>query len=247
MALGIHQSWLLPLLLAYVMPSWGVLKRYANQRDELTLSSLKAEGVATAAPAFARDIATQLGVSWLGGELSLNAMLAVRFPGRCKLELTSPDSMQVIGVSVSQGKVRSDKESRPALEALVEHACALLAMKSTEEGATRETLMRQLSAHKIDARQVSLARFEGTVSYVLGSRDEGQPQLWVYKDSFLPSRLRVTDKDGTAWDIRLVDYGSQATGEVWPRVMEVYKGQELQLRVMLLSAQPKADLSAVKF
>ena len=67
------------------------------------------------------------------------------------------------------------------------------------------------------------------------------------KDRFLPSRLKYTDAAGAAWDVRFSDYSSQATGEIWPRVLEVYKGNEPQLRVMVLNANAKADLSTVKF
>jgi hypothetical protein len=85
------------------------------------------------------------------------------------------------------------------------------------------------------------------VSYLIGQKAEGQPQLWVYKDRFLPSRIRFTDEAGVAWDVRLSDYGSQATGELWPRVMEVLKGGESQLRVMILNADSRADVTSVKF
>jgi len=78
------------------------------------------------------------------------------------------------------------------------------------------------------------------------AKAEGEPQLWVSKDRFLPTRLRFNEGT-TAWDVRFSDYTSQATGEVWPRVLEISKGNEPQLRVMVLSADNKADLSQVKF
>ena len=128
-----------------------------------------------------------------------------------------------------------------------EQACALLSIKSGDEGATRDALVRHLASLKVDTRVVSLARFNGTVSYLVGQKADGQAQLWVYKDRFLPSRLKFTDEGGTAWDVRFSDYTSQATGEAWPRVIEVLKGNEPQLRVMILNADLKADLTNVKF
>jgi hypothetical protein len=237
---------LLALIAAYIMPSYGVLKRYANQRDELTVSSLKAEGVAAVSPALARDVSTLLGVTWNSGELMLNASLAVRFPGRCRLELSSADSTKTVAAVSAGGKTRTEGGELAALQVAVQQACALLAVKSGDEGATRENLLKHLSSLKVDTKSISLSRFNGSVSYLVGKPD-GAAGLWVYKDRFLPSRLKFSDEAGTAWDVRLSDYTSQATGDAWPRVIEIYKGNEPQLRVMVLNANTKADLSAVKF
>lgn len=238
---------LLALITAYIMPSYGVLKRYANQRDELATTQLKAEGVAAVAPVLARDVAGLLGVTWNSGELMLNASMAVRFPGRCRLELSSPDSTRTLAAASSGGKVRAEGGELAALQLAVQHACAVLAVRSGEDGATREAVLKHLAALKVETKTVSLARFAGTVSYVIGQRADGQASLWLYKDRFLPSRLKFTDEGGAAWDVRFLDYTSQATGEAWPRVIELYKGNEAQLRVMVLNANTKADLSSVKF
>ncbi len=238
---------LLALVVAYIMPPSGILKRFANQRDELTVSSLKAEGVASVSPALAREVAGLMGVSWVSGELMLNASLAVRFPGRCRLELSSPESTKVVTAISANGKRRSEGGEVPALMAALNQACAVLSLKSGDEGATREAVAKHLASLKVDLKQASLARFNGSVSYVIGQRAENQAQLWVYKDKFLPSRIKFADDSGTEWDVRFSDFTSQATGEMWPRVLEVYKGNEAQLRVMVLNANAKADLSHVKF
>lgn len=238
---------LVGLLLAYIMPSYGVLKRFANQRDDLSVSSFTAGGVAAVSPAIAKDVAGLLGTTWNSGELTLNASLSVRLPGRCRLELSSPDSTKVLLSTWASGKQRNEGGELEPLRIAVEHACALLSQKSGEEGATRDALARHLTGLKVDMKQTSLARFYGSVSYLVGQKLEGQPQLWVYKDRFLPSRLRYTDAAGTQWDVRFSDYTSQATGDAWPRVIEVYKGNEPQLRVMLLNADLKADLTNTKF
>lgn len=237
----------LALVLAYIMPSFGVLKRMANARDEVNTAGFKAEGVAQVSPVLAKDVAGVLGTTWNSGELSLNASLSVRFPGRCRLELSSPETTKSLVATWANGKKRVEGGELPALAVAVEQACALLSLKSTEEGATRDAISRHLTSLKVDQKNIMLARFNGTVSYLIGTKAEGQAQLWVYKDRFLPSRLKFTDEGGTPWDVRFSDYGSQATGEVWPRVLEIMKGSEPQLRVMILSADLKADLSAVKF
>jgi hypothetical protein len=241
------KSLLAALIVAYIMPSYGVLKRFANQRDELTTTAMKAEGVAAVSPALAKDVAALLGTTWNSGELNVNASLSVRFPGRCRLELSTPESTKMLVATWSGGKRRSEGGEVPALNVALEQACALLSQKSGEDGATRELLSRHLTSLKVDQKNVMLARFNGTVSYLIGQKADGQASLWVYKDRFLPSRLKFVDDAGTAWDVRFSDYTSQATGEVWPRVIEVVKGNEPQLRVMILNADLKADLSNVKF
>ena len=237
----------LALALAYIMPPYGVLKRFASQRDDLTVSNLKAEGVAAVSPAVAKDVAALMGITWNSGELMLNASLSVRFPGRCRLELTSTESTRVLVAASSGGKVRTEGGEVEALGVALQQACSLLSIKSNEDGATREAVGKYLASIKVDQKQVMLARFNGSVSYLIGQKLEGQAQLWIYKDRFLPSRVKFTDDRGTAWDVRFSDYTSQATGEIWPRVLEVYKGAEPQLRVMVLNANTKADLSNVKF
>jgi hypothetical protein len=235
------------IVVAYIMPSYGVLKRFASQRDDLTVSNLKAEGVAAVSPALAKDVSSLMGVTWNSGELMLNASLSVRFPGRCRLELSSPESTKILAATSSGGKAKSEGGDVPALLVGLEQACSLLSQKAAEEGATRDVVSKHLTSLKVDLKQVMLARFNGSVSYLIGQKAEGQSSVWIYKDRFLPSRLKFTDESGTAWDVRFSDYTSQATGEMWPRVLEVYKGNEAQLRVMVLNANAKADLSNVKF
>jgi hypothetical protein len=235
------------LVTAYVMPAWGVLKRLANRRDDVSVSSMTAEGVAVVSPALAREAASKLGTTWNSGELNLTATLAVRWPGRCRLELSAPDSTKRLVATTAGGRARSEGAELAAALVAIEQACAVLAVKSTGEGATREQLQKHLAGLGVDTKAVSLARFAGTVAYAVGNRADGQAQFWVYKERYQPARLLFTDQAGAAWDVRFTDYASQATADWWPRVVEVYKGAEPQLRLMVLTADPKADLSATKF
>ena len=120
--------------------------------------------------------------------------------------------------------------------------CPLLAARSGSDVETRATIDRHLAALKIDTRKTSLARFGGQVAYVLGEPVEGRPQLWVYKESFLPARVRYADAAGTAYDVRFLDYGGPATGESFPRTVEVVRGTELVLKFTALKGDPKAKL-----
>lgn len=237
---------LLAVLLAYVMPAASVLKRVAAGRDELTVVAVRAEGQAVVAPALARDVAAALGTGWSQGELPLTAVWSVRFPGRCRLDLSAPDSTRTASAVWAYGKKRTEGVELQAAAVAVEQLCSTLALRSSAEGETRAALERTLAALKVDTRAVSLARFEGSVAYVLGERADTASQLWVYKERFLPARVRVVDADG-AWDVRFLDYTSQATGEWLPRVVEVYRGAELQLRLATLSADGRTALEGVRF
>lgn len=246
---AVMKATLLALVTAFIMPTFGVLKRYAATRDDMSTTQLKADGVAVVSPALAKDVSSLLGVTWNSGELNVNASLAVRFPGRCRLELSSGETTKSIAAISAGGKVRSEGGDVKALGIALEQACAILALKSGEDGATRDNLIKHLQSLKIETRNISLGRVGGSlnsVSYVIGNKADGAPQFWVYKDRFLPARVRF-QQDGAAWDVRFSDYTSQSTGEVWPRVLEISKGNEPQLRVMVLSADTRADLTNVKF
>jgi hypothetical protein len=49
------------------------------------------------------------------------------------------------------------------------------------------------------------------------------------------------------WDVRFIDFTSASVADWVPRVVEVYKGQELQLRLTALTADTRADLESTKF
>jgi hypothetical protein len=237
---------LVALALAYLMPAFSVLKRVASNRDDLSVSSLKAEGFVAVAPVLARQLAPALGMGWTSGELTLSATVQVRFPSRCRVDLMPTSGGKAVTVASANGRRRSEGPALPALEVAVDQLCAVLALKSSSDGESRGALERHLASLKVDTRQVSLGRFEGAVVYVLGEKADGAARFEVYKDRFLPARVRVPDPGG-AWDVRFIDYTSQATGDWLPRVIEVYRGNELHLRLSVLSADGHAALEAVKF
>jgi hypothetical protein len=128
----------------------------------------------------------------------------------------------------------------------VDQLCATLALRSATEGESRGLLERHLASLKVENHKVSLGRFEGSVVYVLGDRGPASPQFSVYKERFLPARVKLTDAAGQ-WDVRFIDYTSQATGDWLPRVIEVYRGDQLNLRVTVLSADGRPALDTLKF
>jgi hypothetical protein len=117
-----------------------------------------------------------------------------------------------------------------ALGAVVEQVCAILGGRSGSESEGRAALERHLDRLKVEARRPYLARVGGQIAYVMGGPSDAQPSFWVYKDSFLPARVHWIDADQAAWDLRLADYSSPLTGELFPRVVELSRNGELALR-----------------
>ena len=134
-----------------------------------------------------------------------------------------------------------------AARVAVDELCAVLSIHSGTEGESKGSLFTHLNALKVDTKQSSLGRFAGTIAFVLGDRAEGSPQFWVYKDRMQPARVRFTDDAKQPWDVRFLDYTSQATGDFFPRIVEVYKGTELHLRLTVLGADTRPELDTLQF
>ncbi len=232
--------------LAFVMPTWSVLKRVANGRDELSTTAVRAEGLLLVAPIDAKAVAAALGTPWESGELKLSATVMMRLPGRCRLDLSSPDTSKTLTFAWANGQRRAEGSTWPAAQALVEELCATLALHSAADGESRQALDRHLQSLKVDLKLTSLARVGNQVAVVVGDRAELAPSFWVYKDKFLPARVRFQDAQGR-WDVRFQDYESQAVGDALPRVAEVAQDGEPRLRLMLLTGDVKAGLDGVKF
>jgi hypothetical protein len=109
-------------------------------------------------------------------------------------------------------------------------------------GRVARQLERHLGTLKIELKKTSLGRFGGQVAYVLGEDGESKPQLWVYKDSFLPARVKFLDGAGQLWDLKLLDYSSPATGEWFPRTVELFRGEEPVFKFTALKADGKAKI-----
>ena len=233
---------LVGLMVAYVLPAYSILRRVAEGRDDLALSALKVEGSAAVAPSSAREVAALMGVEWQSGELMLNFSASMRFPGRCRLELSSTESTKSLVAVSSNGKRRMEGGDLPALQVAVDQICALLALRGAGEGESRVAIEKHLAALKVNTKLTSLGRFRGTVAYVLGDAVEGAPQLWIFKDHFNPARVRFVDDKQAAWDVHFFDFTSQATGQSFPRQVLVNKGLEPVLRLTTLKSDPKPKL-----
>jgi len=229
--------------LAYLLPPATVLKRMAQRREELALASLEVRGTLAVSGDAARALSAAAGLPLSGSELLVPAVLSIKAPGRCRLELFpasgSPDRPFL---SSARGKLAGGKglERVPAVVALVKATCALLGTRPAGSDPGR-AYADELFRLGIPLSDDYLGHMGGRVAYVLGAPPrEKRPQAWIDKQSFQPVRL-VAAFAGPLADVRLLDYGSPVGGDLFPRAVEVYEGGALSLRLTAekVAANPK--------
>lgn len=220
---------------AYVLPGGAILRRLVEAREELHLSGARVEGTLFFSGGAMVELATEL------PEYRTDAVFLLRVPGRCRLDATTPDT-KPLSVTLSQGKRHVDGPAVAALTYAVQEVCALLALRSSSESDARSALEQHLRSLKVDTHDTSLGRVGGQVAYVLGAGKPNDGQLWVFKDSFLPARVRFTDERGAVWEVRFVDFASPATGTWFPRQLEVSRGSELQVRFTTVRGDNRANV-----
>lgn len=230
--------------LAYVLPGGSVLRRMANARNDLHLSTLKVDGTIAFTADALLPAADAVGVPPSGDEVRTDATFSLRLPGRCRLDLLNAGRSRQAVVS-AQGRTRVEGANLPWARAALEEVCALVAVRSGgSEGL--DALYRHLRALGIDTHQTSLGRFGGQVVYVIGSQDGTGPSVQVYKDSFMPARIQFM-RDGQKLDVRFLDYGGPITGAWFPRLVEVYRNDALQLRFSSLRADTRTSFPDTLF
>jgi hypothetical protein len=227
---------------AYVMPSYSILKHMARARESQPFT-MRVEGSVSLAGATVHEAGVALGLPTERPELQVDATLSLKLPGRCRIELSSAEGGKQLADVTAYGKKRAEGPELVPLTIGLQEACALLAERSASDEETRAAYERHIHSLGVKDENTSLARFGGQVAFVLGDTKEEQPQLWIYKDSFQPARIRFADAQGNAWDVRMIDYTSPATGEWFPRTLEVFKGGELQLSFTALKADTRVNLS----
>ncbi len=220
---------------AYVLPGGAILRRLVEAREEMHLVGAKVEGTLALSGGAMGELSTEL------PEYRTDAAFLLRLPGRCRLEATTPDGKPLVVVEAS-GRRRVEGPTVTALGVALGEVCALLALRSASEGDARSALEQHLRALKVDTQKTALGRLGGKVVYVLGGDQAGDGQLWVFKESFLPARVRYTDQKGVAWDVRFSDYASPATGGWFPRLLEVSRGSELEVRFTTVRGDSRANV-----
>ena len=235
---------------AYLLPGPAVLRRLAQRRADLGLSSLEVRGTFVLTGEAARAAAGVTGLQLLGNEISAPATLSIKMPGRCRLELSpldAPESERP-AVVVKQGRisgVRGLDRVAPAA-ALARGVCALLGERPGGPEPARP-YVEELARLGVAIEEVALGRLGGRTAYVIGARpSERRPQASVDKPSFQPLRVISTLASGLH-DVRLIDFGSPTGGDWFPRAVEVYEGAEMRARLTTEKAAANPRISDALF
>ena len=208
----------LALLLAYI-PSAASLLKHAVQRAQ-TLGRT-------------RDV-TLIGNLSVGNDASRPAQLVLRFPLQCRLEDDGGLAVSVKGTPQNPADV-AEGPSGPPLK-LLQLACPFLAYRGIRAEEAPDALRAAARAAGADiGAGAGIERLADRVAYVLGAtpHDAGSPQLWLYKDNGAPARLIA---QGGA-DLRLLQYGTPAAAEWFPRVIELWTGGQLAARFEVMEAK----------
>jgi hypothetical protein len=174
------------------------------------------------------------------------ALLSVKAPGRCRLEL-APDGVppaQRPWVAWRNGAVtgRRGLEAVGAARAMVEAVCVLLGERAESE----RSLSQRLARHGVDVHEVAFGRLQGRVAWVIGGRQETRAQAWIDKLTFQPARL-VASLAGARRDVRLLGFGGPAGGERFPAAVEVWTGGRLEARFSTVTVKVNPPLSDALF
>jgi hypothetical protein len=210
-----------------------VLRRAAEAREDLHVTTLHAEGAITFF-AGATSEASALGLANPDG-LS-EASFSIKPPGRCRLEVGLGEGARSAWVW-SRGQTRVEGKDLPFLAVALEQVCVFLG-----SGGDRAEFERHLREMKVEWRTSSLDRLNHDVAYVLGTPGPTEPQLWIFKDLFTPARVRFVDGQGVLWDVKLLDYGSPQGGATFPRVIEIVRAGELLARFTTARTDLRASL-----
>jgi len=216
--------------LAYVPAPGAIFRHLLSGRDEQRISSARVDGTLVLSGGAATEVGGQ-------GEVQSDARVYLRLPGRCRLDANGPETGKV-AVIQSGAQLKNEGPTVAALGVGLGEVCALFGARSAADG--RPELEAHLKKHGVNLGNAWLARFGGQVAYVVGGPKDTDAQFWVFKDGWLPARVRWTD-GGTSWDVRFVDYNSPA-GDWFPRAVEVSRDGQRQVRFTTLSGDPKASV-----
>ncbi|ADO70030.1 hypothetical protein [Stigmatella aurantiaca] len=231
---------------AYVLPGGSIMRRTVSAREDASIANLRVEGSYVFFGPAAKEAGTALGVSTERSELAADGLILLKPPERCRFELGAQDGNRLAVVQAGDRR-RQEGPELAVLSAAMSQLCPLLTARSGADGDARAQLEQHLQELGIATRTTSLARFGGEVAYVLGDPGDTKPQFWVYKDNFRPARVRWSDKAGTAWDVRFIDYASAATGGALPRSIEVWRGGQRALRFTAIRSDARAVLAEKLF
>lgn len=205
---------------------------------EMTLSGPDAQ-------AAAKSLGTK--VDEKTGDLVLKATASYKFPGKCKLAVSTGAEGARQLTAVNKGVAVVDAGEGASLETLdmfANMACPLLDGRGGYEGP-----MSLVKAAEVKRYTVTLGRLDKThLAYVLGGTpaQTEKSTLWIAKDIFQP--VRFVDRSGpVAKELRMDDYDSTLSTRWHPRRMQFIQGGKVLGSFILETAAPNAALTEADF
>lgn len=239
--------------LAYLLPPTAVLKRLAQRREALAAPAMEVRGTLHAEGEAGRALAAAAGLSPTGGGVSVPAVLSVKAPGRCRLDLLPAEGAgagaERAWVAIGRGRVAGARglERVPEVGALLRGTCLLLGQRAT--GADPgQVYAQELARLGVSLTEESLGRSGSRVAYVLGASQprEARPQVWIDKQGWQPIRL-IAPLTGPLDDVRLLDFGSVAGGDLFPGAVEVRRDGAIALRLATERVVPNPKIADTLF
>ncbi len=204
---------------AHILPADFILRMLVEKRRRLDF----------------QDLTVELTTEIEGHDSPVEERVYLKPPERMRRVRQGEDSVTVY--VFREGEVGQGPEN--AIQRIKGAPADLLTTLLTPAGEDLEQaqarVLRVLAAHGINTRTVSLSRDGDGVAYVIGAppKTPDKPQLWIDKDTFLPTRAIFTRKlDGkdVRVELRWLEFASSATGELYPRVIEMYHNGVLRER-----------------
>jgi hypothetical protein len=237
--------------LAYLLPPSAVLRRLAQRREALAAPAMEVRGTLQGEGEAGRALAAAAGLPSTGGAVSVPAVLSIKAPGRCRLELVPSEGAgaERAWMAIGRGRVAGARglERVPEVGALLRGTCLLLGQRATGPD-PGQAYAQELSHLGIALAEESLGRSGTRVAYVLGASQprEARPQVWIDKQAWQPIRL-IAPLTGPLDDVRLLDFGSVAGGDLFPGAVEVRRDGALALRLATEKAVPNPKIPDTLF
>ncbi len=214
-------------------------------------NSLLHELVELRAAAKLRDLSLQMQATIAGLDTPIEERLYLKAPERVRL-LSSGVKGKMLYIE-REGKRAAGPEG--ALQKLTS-VTDLVGVWFMPTGKDNEERVRRLfialKAAGIDTSVVALGLQDDTPAYIIGARayEPDRPQLWLAKGSLRPLRTVLFDKSKkppARVETRFTNYGSQAAGDLFAGVIEVYRDGVLTRRSEVQKVSPNQSLPETMF
>lgn len=122
-----------------------------------------------------------------------------------------------------------------------------------DDNRAADRLMRDIKAYGVNPEVVSMARFDGRVAWLVGSKpwETDKPQLWLDKDLLTVVRVVKFNKkpDGSTQKIdeRYLGWGSPVGGNWFPASIEVWVDDKLVQRTLVRNVERNVSFDATLF